>query len=99
MDPYNYVCAEDLRPFLPQDFQAGDKTHKMLHQTFMFQIFVFLQLFNIINARKLEGEFNVFSDFCNNPPFILIIAITFIIQMAMVEYGGNAVKTWPLSSD
>lgn len=60
-------------------------------------MFVFMQLFNQINARKIEeGELNVFSGFFNNFLFIFITLLTFLVQMAMVEYGGMAIKTWPL---
>lgn len=56
-----------------------------------------MQLFNQINARKIEeGELNVFKGFFNNFLFIFITILTFVVQMAMVEYGGMAIKTWPL---
>jgi len=56
-----------------------------------------MQIFNQINARKLEeGEINVFSGMFRNMLFILITIFTFVIQMAMVEYGGAAVKSFPL---
>ena len=41
-----------------------------LHFTFIFQSFVFMQVFNQINARKLfEGEFNVFEGIFKNKMF------------------------------
>jgi len=74
-------------------------TQKLLHYTMVFQMFVFMQLFNQINARKIEeGELNVFKGFFNNWLFIFITILTFIVQMAMVEVGGKAVKTWPLNT-
>ena len=58
-----------------------------------------MQLFNIINARKLHAdEFNVFADFCNNPMFILVMIVTFATQIVMVEIGGMAIKTKPLNT-
>jgi len=30
------------------------------HMTFVFNVFVFMQIFNFINARKIQGELNVF---------------------------------------
>jgi Ca2+ transporting ATPase len=58
---------------------------------------VFLQLFNLINARKIElGEFNVFSGFFNNPLFLIIMLFTIAIQILLVKFGGKAVKTYPL---
>lgn len=62
-------------------------------------MFVFMQLFNQINARKIEeGELNVFKGFFNNFLFIFVTILTFVVQMAMVEVGGKAIKTWPLNS-
>ena len=59
---------------------------------------MFLQLFNEINARKLEKhEINVFKNFFNNPMFLLILVATFIIQMSLARFGGEAVKTIPLT--
>ena len=74
-----------------------DETQKIVHYTFIFQIFVFMQLFNIINARKIEGELNVFDGFFNNPLFIFIIILSFGIQLSMVEVGGQIVKTYALN--
>jgi len=56
-----------------------------------------MQLFNQINARKIEeGEVNVFAGIFNNFLFIGVTIFTFVVQMAMVEVGGKAVKCWPL---
>lgn len=90
----------DAQPvFLPQNVEAGFATQKCLHFTFVFQAFVFMQIFNQINARKLEeGEFNVFEGMTRNALFIVITFFTFGIQMMMVEYGGAAVKAYPLDT-
>lgn len=57
-----------------------------------------MQLFNQINARKLGArEFNVFAGFFNNGLFLFIAAVTFIVQIAMVNYGGRSVRAVPLS--
>jgi hypothetical protein len=36
-----------------------------------------MQLFNIINARKIEEEKNVFAGFFRNPLFILVVVVAF----------------------
>ena len=55
-------------------------------------------MFNEINARKLKvDEVNVFEHFFNNPLFLLIIVSTIIIQLTMVKYGGESMKTVDLT--
>lgn len=57
-----------------------------------------MQLFNQINARKLGAkDLNVFAGFFNNWMFLFIVIITFVVQFAMVEFGGRAVRAVPLT--
>jgi Ca2+ transporting ATPase len=68
------------------------------HFTIFFNIFVFLQVFNSINARKLSvREVNVFQNLFNNYLYILIQVITILGQIFLVQVGGRAVRTQPLS--
>lgn len=94
------VMKDRSRVTLPADAELGTMTQKLLHYTMVFQMFVFMQLFNQINARKIEeGELNVFKGFFNNFLFLFVTILTFVVQMAMVEIGGKAIKTWPLNTD
>jgi Ca2+ transporting ATPase len=78
--------------------QVIENTGKILHYTLIFNTFVFLQLFNEINSRKLgEFEYNSFSGFFNNFLFLFIFVATILIQIAMVQYGGQSVRTIPLT--
>lgn len=90
----------DAQPeFLPQQMEEGVPTQKCLHFTYVFQVFVFMQVFNQINARKLlEGEKNVFEGIFRNMLFIYITFFTFGVQMAMVEFGGKVVESYPLNT-
>jgi Ca2+ transporting ATPase len=48
--------------------------------TMVFHTFVFMQVFNEINSRKIKAnEFNVFSNFFNNYLFIVIEIVTIAI--------------------
>ena len=68
------------------------------HYSIFFNVFVLLQIFNEINARKLKhSEVNVFENFFNNPLFIVILVSTIVIQLTMVKYGGKSMKTVELS--
>jgi Ca2+ transporting ATPase len=73
-------------------------TEKTQHYTLMFHTFVFMQVFNEINARKLgDKEYNVFAGFFNNLLFLAIILVTIAVQCALVQYGGIPVRTCPLT--
>lgn len=50
-----------------------------------------LQLFNQFNSRKLMGEFNIFSAISQNCLFIMVVILTFTIQILMVQLGGKVV--------
>jgi len=83
--------------FLPQDIPEGYPSQKLLHYTIVFQVFVFMQLFNQLNARLIElGEFNIFKGIFRNWLFTFITILTFIIQIIMVEIGGTVTTCYPL---
>jgi magnesium-transporting ATPase (P-type) len=68
----------DSHPETPLELNAA--TNKTYLYTMVFQTFVFMQLFNQINARKLgANDFNVFAGFFNNGMFLFICAITFVV--------------------
>ena len=68
------------------------------HFTIFFNIFVFMQVFNSINARKLQkDEYNVFSGILGNWLYLLIQSVIVIGQIILVTFGGRAVRTHALS--
>ena len=72
-------------------------TDRLTLYTIIFHTFVFMQVFNEINARKLGVyEYNVFAGFFNNWLFLLVIILTIIVQCLMVTYGGRSVQVQPL---
>lgn len=92
------VANEASEVLTPDKVEKYEHTQKMLHYTIIFQVFVFMQIFNLINSRKIEkDELNVFKNFLNNPWFIVIFVLTIGIQMVLVELGGTAVKTYALN--
>ena len=68
------------------------------HFTIFFNIFVYMQVFNSINARKLQkNEYNVFSGIMGNWLYLLIQTIILVGQVILVTFGGRAVRTHALS--
>jgi len=67
-----------------------------VHYTLIFNTFVWLQIFNEFNSRKLGNEINVFDGLGTNKLFIAVIFITIFVQVLVVEFGGAWVFTAPL---
>ena len=71
-----------------------------MHLALFFNVFVFLQIFNFFNARKLKkSEINVFSNFFLNYLFVAIVIGIFVLQLLIVQYGGKTFQLVPLSTD
>jgi len=68
------------------------------HFTIIFNTFVMMQIFNEINARKIHGERDVFSGIFTNPVFCSILIGTFVAQIFIVQFGGFAFTTTPLTA-
>lgn len=60
------------------------------HFTYVFNTFVWLQIFNFINARKIFDELNVFKGITKNPLFLIIVAIIIVLQFLLISFTGIA---------
>ncbi|XP_071059310.1 plasma membrane calcium-transporting ATPase 2-like isoform X5 [Pseudochaenichthys georgianus] len=69
------------------------------HYTIVFNVFVMMQLFNEINARKIHGERNVFEGIYKNPIFCSVVLGTFILQIVIVQFGGKPFSCTALTID
>lgn len=69
------------------------------HYTVVFNLFVFLQIFNQFNARSIGNDFDVFKGLFRNRIFLSIVVFTCASQYFLVTYGGSFVKTTPLTQD
>ncbi|OQR96827.1 P-type ATPase (P-ATPase) Superfamily, partial [Thraustotheca clavata] len=77
---------------------SGYKTGPTIHYTMVFNTFVFLQLFNEVNARKIHDEINVFQGFFSNKLYVGISILQAIMQVLIVQFGGLPFKCVPLNS-
>jgi Ca2+ transporting ATPase len=85
-----------LPPMMGMEYGWESKLHE--HYTFLFHVFVIMQLFNEINCKKLGmGDYNIFKGFLNNYLFIYILFMTLFIQLAIVQLGGHVLSCHPLS--
>lgn len=78
----------------------GVATPKCKYFTMLFNIFVYLHLFNEINSRKVSSDsYNVFSNLLDNFYFIGVFIVTIVIQYVMIQYGGRMTRCSPLTGD
>lgn len=68
------------------------------HLTYCFNIFVWMQIFNFLNARKLEDEKNIFQGVEINSYFTIIVVWIVVLQTIIVTVGNIAFRcaTWGL---
>ncbi|EPY28246.1 Ca2+ transporting ATPase, plasma membrane [Strigomonas culicis] len=68
---------------------ADVEKHSRLHQTFVFNLFVYGALFQMFNCRKLYTEVNVFEGFARSRLFLYILAFCAGFQLVAVETFGD----------
>ncbi|KAI8361695.1 PMCA-type calcium-translocating P-type ATPase [Blakeslea trispora] len=67
-------------------------------QTLVFNTFVFCQIFNEINCRRIDSRINIFTNILANKFFIAIFFICAIGQVLIVQFGGPAFQVVPLDA-
>jgi Ca2+ transporting ATPase len=68
------------------------------HYTIVFNVFVFMQLFNEINCRRIHDEWNVFEGIFNNPLYVGITILQVVLQLCIVEFGGRVFSCTSLNA-
>ncbi|OAX36045.1 calcium-translocating P-type ATPase, partial [Rhizopogon vinicolor AM-OR11-026] len=73
-------------------------------QTLVFNTFVFAQIFNSLNSRRLDRKLNIFEGMLNNWYFLVITLIEIAVQVVIVFIGGTAfqvtrigIREWGIS--
>jgi Ca2+-transporting ATPase len=88
---YDYIYDEAY-------FVNGNPTNRLYHYTLIFHTFMLMQLFNQFNSRNISlRDINIFERFFNNFTFIIVITLEFLVQWAIVEFGGVIFRTTPLT--
>jgi Ca2+-transporting ATPase len=86
------LCYADLRNLGLHTPSSVENTNSLV-----FNTYVWMQIFNQINSRRLDSKFNVFEDILKNGYFFFITAAIICIQVLLVIYGGKALGTVDLS--
>ncbi|KAJ1927448.1 plasma membrane calcium [Tieghemiomyces parasiticus] len=66
-------------------------------RTMVFNSFVFLQVFNELNCRRIDETLNVFQNLQHDYGFLLVQVVVVATQALIINYGGLAFGTVPLS--
>jgi magnesium-transporting ATPase (P-type) len=80
-------------------YDVVDQMEELEHYTIIFNTFVFMQLFNEINSRRVNREMNVFQNLFSNWLFSAVIIGTIGVQIIMVELAGDFASTTGLAWD
>jgi Ca2+ transporting ATPase len=59
------------------------------HYTIVFTTFVMLQVFNMLNARKINDEKNIFVGMSKNPMFLAIWIGIFVVQVLITQFTAD----------
>jgi len=76
----------------------GVNPRTRLLYTIIFNTFVYCQIVNEFNARRIYSELNIFSGIVSNWLFCIIIATTAVVQALIIEFGGSFTNTQHLNS-
>lgn len=74
-----------------------DEIGTRVHLTAVFNTFVALQLFNLLCARRIHDQLNLLSGLLAARPLLCIVALVVVVQAILVQFGGDAFQTAPLS--
>ncbi|KAG7375894.1 hypothetical protein PHYPSEUDO_014908 [Phytophthora pseudosyringae] len=78
------------------DVEEGKKDAPTVHMTIVFNTFVWMQLFNELNCRKIHDEVNIFSGITRNRVFLYVCVLQAAMQVVMVQLTGDWFKCAPL---
>ena len=69
------VKDEEQRPI----YETFESITPSRHLTIVFNMFVFMQIFNMICSRKIADQINIFEGIMTNPSFIIVWTVIVII--------------------
>ncbi|KAM5353522.1 hypothetical protein ACJ41O_000172 [Fusarium nematophilum] len=59
-------------------------------RTLIFNVFVFMQIFKLVNSRRIDNKLNIFEGLHRNHLFMLMMAIMVGGQLIIIYVGGDA---------
>jgi P-type Ca2+ transporter type 2C len=81
-------------------FDRGDlasEVDRAYHYTFIFNTFVWLQIWNEFNCRSVRFHRNPFRGLFQSHTFLSIVAVIVVLQVVIVQFGGQVFSSVGLS--
>jgi Ca2+ transporting ATPase len=78
------------------DLEEDHEDDPTEHMTIVFNTFVWMQLFNELNCRKIHDEINIFTGITKNRVFLYVCVLQVAMQVVMVQFTGDWFKCKPL---
>lgn len=77
------------------NYDRGDEIKELELNTIIFNCFVWMQIFNQFNNRRLDNKFNIFEGIHRNYFFMAINAIMVGLQVCIIYVGSRAFSIKP----
>eukprot|EP00668_Euglena_longa_P006784 GGOE01008108.1.p1 GENE.GGOE01008108.1~~GGOE01008108.1.p1 ORF type:complete len:1105 (-),score=368.79 GGOE01008108.1:645-3824(-) len=98
---YIGVYIFDIGPCDPDDYYGKDHNGRCqggkVNLTIVFNVYIWMQLFNEFNARKLYGEKNCLEGMQRSKLFFVIFCLCVVFQFCAVQYFQDFMSTTPLN--
>ncbi|KAJ4339436.1 plasma membrane calcium [Ascochyta clinopodiicola] len=76
-------------------YDLSDPNKKLELDTVIFNSFVWMQIFNIFNNRRLDNKLNIFEGIHRNHFFTFIVVLIIGLQVMIIFVGGRAFQIKP----
>ncbi|NNE74465.1 MAG: calcium-translocating P-type ATPase, PMCA-type [Acidimicrobiales bacterium] len=84
---------------LGTDLLADGARDDIARTSVVFNVFVFLQVFNAFNARTVRPRRNPFAELASNTSFLFIIGLIILSQVVIMLIGGSVFDTQNLTAN
>jgi magnesium-transporting ATPase (P-type) len=72
--------------------ESGHGSHATVHNSILFNAFIFMNMVNQINMRKMHHELNPFKGILRNRNFLVVTGIEISCQVVIMLFGGRWFK-------
>jgi Ca2+-transporting ATPase len=99
-----YFGIEVFRPYrntvyaITGTVEEVEKAANIRVNTMLFGTFVYLQVFNLVTSRQLDGEIGIFKDLLRNKIFVAVWVAIVVIQTLVLLFGNAFMNTSKIDS-